>query len=1030
MNRTTLTTLAMLALLIASPCPAQIDSAPPSTLISPRDYSFGFYPNGWRRGKDDATKDLLRIETGYYGFEIDTDDIAHPRFSLFKDGADAAQVFADGTSHTSALAPAELSIEIKVGEKIYRPASCQAGRRDDGARMEDVRLQDSGRFVQHFDLYNLDFVDDQGAPLGGSANLAIVAWPDSLTFTAQLKPSPVYKDGPILGVEGAGLCIDKSSLEIPHNENLDSPEFSLESWYKFPGQWSFAPRPGMIVSKNQHMDNDGFFGLCMRGAKLEAILNIGGGKENHLRLRAREPILKDLWNHFALTYDGKTARLYVNGKLSSSLEIGIARQPGTGSLFIGRDGQKNQGRGMVDEVRLWNRVLSPEQIADRHANPAKPVDPAGLVFEETFSRFPVPPKENWKDAEISLSFKGAGREWSTKQKVENDWFEGEASNFGLRWGEARHFSLPCDVGPARLPADDVAIRVLREDIYQNPITVVFNPLYNCFYAKAYKLKRDWHIKDNADLGRYDDIPIELENNGTQAGTVPFLLELFNPWGIPGVLPVLCHEDGRPTGVPVQTSKNWHISPAYVRAYTMLPAPVGKSRYLLRFSYGFFGTVPQASHTQLSLVGWGGHGRWDQIAVGGWGETLCLNLDQSAADNIITDNRGMLTRNGKDGPLWQWVEAGWGGDWLSVKNSAGENLRTVGAKALYTTHGPCLSEIEYRGWLGQAREVAFHSMVRVPRTDDYARTFFRNTYSFAATLSAKNSFLFKVGDSFNYVTPRVAYGNLAGLIAEQTPPASAKPGDVVVERLELEGEGPWWVAFPEGKALLPPGREKFGTAAKALVIRSYKATFGGQTFTRPSISLVVHSTKPDGKSDLDLLLTPPDGVENYQPGDKVEMDLEWITVPHCAEDYYGPNEALRQHLAEFPRSWKTVHREAAGNNLVINATGATVTNRYPVILQVGSPTAPDQPSSGVPRRVVLDITGGVAQIPVRFEGLKTPLGFKLHEEVDGKPVEFTQAVHGNDYWQADFDPLANTYSLTFNLPTDGKPKSRWIFETPE
>ena len=176
-----------------------------------------------------------------------------------------------------------------------------------------------------------------------------------------------------------------------------------------------------------------------------------------------------------------------------------------------------------------------------------------------------------------------------------------------------------------------------------------------------------------------------------------------------------------------------------------------------------------------------------------------------------------------------------------------------------------------------------------------------------------------------------------------------------------------------------------------------------------------------------MLTPPAGVENYQPGDKVEMDLEWITVPHCAEDYYGPNEALRQHLAESPRSWKTVHREAAGNNLVVNAAGGTVTNRYPVILKVDSP---DSSSADSPRRVVLDITGGVAQVPVRFEGLKTPLGFKLHEEVDGQPVEFTQAVHGNDYWQADFEPLSKTYRLSFNLPTDGKPNSRWIFESPE
>ena len=1011
----------------------------------------GFYPNGWRRGKEDPTKDLLRIETGYYGFEIDADDITHPRFSVFEDGVDAARALASGTSRTDSLAPAELSMEIQVGGKVYRPVSCQAGRRTDGERMEDLRLQDSGRFVQHFDLYNVDFVDDQGGALGGSGNLAMVAWPDSLTFTAQLKPSPVYTDGPVRGVHGAGLCIDKSSLEIPHNENLDSPEFTLECWYKLPEQWSFPHHLGMIVSKNPSINSDGFFGIFISGGKPEAILNIGGGKEKRFWLHGNEPILKDVWSQLVLTYDGKTARLYLNGKPTSSVEIGIPRKPGAESLFIGRDGSKNQGRGLVDEVRLWNRVLSPAEIAARHANPAKPAELAGLVFEENFNQFPMPPKANWKGAEISLAFKGAGREWSTKQKVEDDWLEGEARNFGHRSGEPRHFSLACDVGPARLPAGDISIRVPREDLSNKPVTVVFNPLYNCLYTKIFKLKRDWHIKDHPDLRRYDDIPIEIENKGNQAGTVPFLLELFNPWAIPGILPILCHEDGRPTGVPVQTSKNWHCTPGYVRAFTMLPASVGKSRFVLRFSYGFFGTIPQASHTQLSLVGWGGNGRWDQIAVGGWGETLCLNLDQSSSDNIITDNRGMLTRNGKDGPLWQWVEAGWGGDWISVKNAAGENLRTVGVKALYTTHGPCLSEIEYSGWLGQGREVAFHSKVWVPRADDYVRTLFRNSYNFAATLPVQGSFLFKVGESHNFVTPRVAYGNLAGLIAEQTPPAGAKVGDVVVNRLELEGEGPWWVAFPDGQVLLPPGREMFGTAAKALVIRSYKATFGGKPVTRPSISLAVHSTKPDGKSDLDLLLTPPAGVENYQPGDQLEMDLEWITVPHTAEDYYGPNEALRQHLAEAPRSWKTVHREAAGNNLAVNATGGTVTSNYPVIVQVEDPLAPLQPlwkflhqklgattsdqppawlRSRFPRRVVLDITGGVAQVPVRFEGLKTPLGFKLHEEVDGKPVEFTQAVHGNDYWQADFDPVSKTYLLTFNLPTDGKTQSRWIFEPSE
>ncbi len=58
---------ALLVLLCTSAQSAPSPNGPElPALLSARDFSFGFFPSGWRREKvDDLTKDLLRFETGH-----------------------------------------------------------------------------------------------------------------------------------------------------------------------------------------------------------------------------------------------------------------------------------------------------------------------------------------------------------------------------------------------------------------------------------------------------------------------------------------------------------------------------------------------------------------------------------------------------------------------------------------------------------------------------------------------------------------------------------------------------------------------------------------------------------------------------------------------------------------------------------------------------------------------------------------------------------------------------------------------------
>lgn len=71
------------------------------------------------------------------------------------------------------------------------------------------------------------------------------------------------------------------------------------------------------------------------------------------------------WTHIAMTYDGLQLRYYVNGTLVSTTNGNGAIQYSALSLRIGKAqlDQSNDGYyGYIDEVRVWNRVLSQAEL--------------------------------------------------------------------------------------------------------------------------------------------------------------------------------------------------------------------------------------------------------------------------------------------------------------------------------------------------------------------------------------------------------------------------------------------------------------------------------------------------------------------------------------------------------------------------------------------------------------------------------------------------------------------------------------------
>ena len=82
-------------------------------------------------------------------------------------------------------------------------------------------------------------------------------------------------------------------------------------------------------------------------------------------LESPEPLPVGAWSHVAATFDNKVMRLYVNGKEVGTLERRGFINPGD-SITVGAhsaDMDRARFRGWLDDVRVYRRVLTAEEIA-------------------------------------------------------------------------------------------------------------------------------------------------------------------------------------------------------------------------------------------------------------------------------------------------------------------------------------------------------------------------------------------------------------------------------------------------------------------------------------------------------------------------------------------------------------------------------------------------------------------------------------------------------------------------------------------
>jgi Concanavalin A-like lectin/glucanases superfamily/Putative esterase len=92
-----------------------------------------------------------------------------------------------------------------------------------------------------------------------------------------------------------------------------------------------------------------------------------------LEARGTAQVPLNTWTHLAATHDGTTLRLYINGAQVRSRGVSGSLLTSTGALRIGGNavwGEFFQGR--IDEIRIYNRALSPSEIQTDMTRPITP----------------------------------------------------------------------------------------------------------------------------------------------------------------------------------------------------------------------------------------------------------------------------------------------------------------------------------------------------------------------------------------------------------------------------------------------------------------------------------------------------------------------------------------------------------------------------------------------------------------------------------------------------------------------------------
>ena len=198
--------------------------------------------------------------------------------------------------------------------------------------------------------------------------------------------------------KGAYLFNGDDEIDVSDSANLDlTTELTIEAWI-YPT--SLTDEYNEIVSKGTLTDAN--YVLNLNYDELYFSFANNNIWNDHVTTNAN--LQTGRWYHVAATFNSQTGNvsLYVNGNLTYTSYENDTMYSNDIPLRIGNSAYGDYFDGYIDEIRIYRRVLSPEQISAIYQNKTNTIVSQETVFGETW-QCEVTPNDGKDDGETKYS---------------------------------------------------------------------------------------------------------------------------------------------------------------------------------------------------------------------------------------------------------------------------------------------------------------------------------------------------------------------------------------------------------------------------------------------------------------------------------------------------------------------------------------------------------------------------------------------------------------------------------------------------